>query len=209
MESSVDFEKKYKKYEFTAQPKVTDVKVNIAIYPQNRTTKAAGIFTIVNKSTGPIESLILNISSPVDHTIIEKLSVDGSEPKLVMEDKVNRFFIYKMPKTMQPGDTMKMDITMDAGFFCFTNSGLGRQIVYNGTFFDLSIFPSFGYPGDPIDSDKERKKHGLPKKDYTLPPQTDPHGLSNLLFNDDADYVTFEATVSTDEDQIALAPGYL
>jgi hypothetical protein len=126
-----------------------------------------------------------------------------------MEDKVNRFFIYKMPKTMQPGDTMKMNITMNAGYKGFTNSGLGRQIVYNGTFFDLNIFPSFGYPGDPLDSDKERKKHGLPKKDYTLPPQTDPHGLSNLLFNDDADYVTFEATVSTDEDQIALAPGYL
>lgn len=204
-----DFEKKYKKYEFTAQPKVTDVNVNIDIYPGDRTTKASGIFTIVNKSTKPIDSLILNISSPVDHTIIEKLSIDGTEPKLVMEDKVNRFFIYKMPKTMQPGDTMKMDITMDAGYKGFTNSGLGRQIVYNGTFFDLSIFPSFGYPGDPLDSDKERKKHGLPKKDYTLPPQTDPHGLSNLLFNDDADYVTFEATVSTDEDQIALAPGYL
>lgn len=204
-----EFEKKYKKYEFTAQPKVTDVKVNIDIYPKDRTSKASGIFTIVNKSTKPIDSLILNISSPVDHTIIEKFSIDGAEPKLVMEDKVNRFFIYKMPKTMQPGDTMKMDITMNAGYKGFTNSGLGRQIVYNGTFFDLSIFPSFGYPGDPLDSDKERKKHGLPKKDYTLPPQTDPHGLSNLLFNDDADYVTFEATVSTDEDQIALAPGYL
>ena len=34
-------------------------------------------------------------------------------------------------------------------------------------------------------------------------------GLQNLLFNDDADYVTFEGTVSTAPDQIAIMPGYL
>ena len=126
-----------------------------------------------------------------------------------MEDKVNRFFIYLMPRTMQPGDTMKMEIAMDARYKGFPNSGVGREIVYNGTFFDLGIFPSFGYPGDPMTSDKDRKKYGLPKKDYVAPPQTDPWGLSNLIFNDDADYVTFEAILSTEPDQIAVAPGYL
>src|SRR5690606_2064129 len=63
--------------------------------------------------------------------------------------------------------------------------------------------------GSRVTSDKERKKHGLPKQDYTAPPQDDPFGLSTLLFNNDADYVTFEATVSTSADQIAIAPGYL
>ena len=206
---SADFEKKYKKYEFAGQPKITDVKVNIDIDPGQRFTKASGTFTLVNKTNKPIDSLILNIGSPISHTIIEKLSIDASEPKLVMEDKINRFFIYLMPQTMQPGDTMKMEIVMDARYKGFPNSGVGREIVYNGTFFDLSIFPSFGYPGDPMTSDKDRKKYGLPKKDYVAPPQTDPRGLSTLLFNDDADYVTFEAVLSTALDQIAVAPGYL
>lgn len=206
---SADFEKKYKKYEFAGQPKVTDVKVNIDIFPTERYTKAGGLFTIVNKTKEPIDSLILNIGSAISHTTIEKLNIDGKDLTMVMEDKPNRFFIYKMPKTMQPGDTMKMEIAMDARYKGFPNSGLDREIVYNGTFFDLGIFPSFGYPGDPMTSDKDRKKYGLPKKDYVAPPQTDPYGLSNLLFNDDADYITFEAILSTEPDQIAVAPGYI
>jgi len=205
----VEFEKKYKKYEFFAQPKITDVKVNIDVFPDERYTKASGNFTIVNKTTEPIDSLVLNIGSPIRHTTIEKLQIDGQDLSLVMEDNLNRFYIYLLPKTMQPGDTATMNITMDARYKGFPNSGLDRQIVYNGTFFDLSIFPSFGYPGDPITSDKERKKHGLPKKEYTAPPQDDPYGLRTLLFNDDADYVTFEATLSTKADQLAIAPGYL
>lgn len=206
---NADFEKKYKKYEFARQPKITDVKVNIDIYPSERYTSAKGIFTIVNKTSGPIDSLILNIGSPISHTKIEKLSIGNADLKLVMEDKINRFFIYLMPRTMQPGDTLNMEIVMDARYKGFPNSGVGREIVYNGTFFDLGIFPSFGYPGDPLTSDKDRKKYGLPKKDYVAPPQTDPWGLSNLLFNDDADYITFEAVLSTEPDQIAVAPGYL
>ena len=209
IEMGVEFEKKYKKYEFFAQPKITDVKVNIDIFPEERNTKAAGLFTIVNKTDEPIDSLIMNIGSPIAHTVIEKLQVDGKDLELVLNDKLNRFYIYLLPKTMQPGDTMLMDITMDARYKGFPNSGFDRQIVYNGTFFDLSIFPSFGYPGDPINSDKERKKHGLPKKDYVAPPQDDPFGLRTLLFNNDADYITFEATVSTTADQLAIAPGYL
>jgi ABC-2 type transport system permease protein len=209
IKTGVDFEKKYKKYEFAPQPKVTDVKVNIDVFPRERYTKAAGQFVIVNKTESPIDSLIVNIGSPIPQTAIEKLQVDGKDLKMVFEDELNRFFIYLLPKTMQPGDTSNLDVVIDARYKGFTNSGFGRQIVYNGTFFDLSIFPSFGYPGDPINSDKDRKKHGLPKKNYSLPPQNDARGLRTLLFNDDADYVTFEATVSTEKDQLAVAPGYL
>ncbi len=206
---AADFEKRYKKYEFSPQPKVTDVKVNVDIFASERRTKAAGIFTIVNKTNKAIDSLILNVSSPISKTSIEKISIDKKELELLMEDKQNRFFIYKMPSQMQPSDTMMLEITMDASYRGFPNSGLGREIVANGTFFDLSVFPSMGYPGDPMTSDKDRKKFGLPKKEWVAPPQNDAFGLSNLLFNDDGDYVTFEAVVSTETDQIAVAPGYL
>jgi len=206
---SADFEKKYKKYEFFAQPKVIDVKINIDIYPDERRTEAGGTFMIVNKTKVPIDSLVLNIGSPISHTKIGKIAINGQDLDAVMEDKVNRFYIYKLPQTMNPGDTLPLEILMDARNKGFPNSGLSREVVYNGTFFDLSIFPSFGYPGDPMTSDKDRKKYGLPKKDYVAPVQTDPWGLSNFLFNDDGDYVTFEATLSTSGDQIAVAPGYL
>jgi len=49
----------------------------------------------------------------------------------------------------------------------------------------------------------------LKEKKDDLPPYNDPKGMSNMLFNDDADMVHFEATLSTTPDQIAIAPGYL
>ncbi|CAN0533013.1 unnamed protein product, partial [Scytosiphon promiscuus] len=70
--------------------------------------------------------------------------------------------------------------------------------------------PSFGYnAADELSSDKAREEYGLPEKDDLLPPQDDPYGRSTLLFVDDADLTRFEAILSTEPDQIAIAPGYL
>lgn len=204
-----DFEKSYKKYEFAVQPKVVDVKVNVDLFPRERSVKGAGVFTIVNKSGKPIDSLILNVGTSEAHTKIEKVALDGQNLALLMEDKINEFYIYRLPKTLQPGDTAKLEIDVDARYKGFTNGNYHSRVVYNGSFVNLGIFPSFGYPGDPMTSDKDRKKYGLPKKDYTLPPQNDPRGLSNFLFNDDGDWITYEAVVSTEKDQLAVSPGYL
>jgi hypothetical protein len=202
----VEFEKKYIKYEFFPQPKVTDLKIQMDLYPEERAAYATGNFTIVNKTNDPIDSLMLEHGSDM---AIKKLQVDGKDLIKVIDDKTHFIYFYLLPETMQPGDTMLMNIEVDARYKGFPNSGFGRLMVYNGTFFSLGIFPSFGYSGSKVTSDKERRKHGLPKQDYTAPPQNDPFGLSTLLFNNDADYVTFEATVSTSADQIAIAPGYL
>lgn len=208
-EQGANYEKKYKKYEGIPQPKVVDLKVSVDLYPSQRACDVQGFFTLVNKSTKPIDSLHLNMGSPIAHTDIKKLTINGVAPKIVLDDKDLKYQIYRLPRTLQPGDTMKMDIALHAENRGFTNGGFSREIVYNGTFFDLQIFPSMGYAGDRITSDKYRKKYGLPEKKYSLPPQNDAFGLSTLLFNDDADLVTFEGTVSTEPDQIAIMPGYL
>ncbi len=39
--------------------------------------------------------------------------------------------------------------------------------------------------------------------------QTDPRGLSQSLFGDDADYIRFKMVIGTEPDQIAIAPGYI
>lgn len=206
---SADFEKNYKKYELNNQPKVTNAKVDVDIFASERRAKGKAILTIVNKSSTPIDSLILNVGSQIPFIAIEKLTVDDREFTLLLDDKVNRFYIYKFPQTFQPGDTATLEMRIDARHKGFTNGNSPSPIVYNGTFINLDIFPSFGYPGDPMTSDKDRKKYGLPKKDYILPPQTDTLGLATFLFTDDADWIGYECTISTEEDQLAISPGYL
>jgi hypothetical protein len=60
-----------------------------------------------------------------------------------------------------------------------------------------------------MNSDEDRKKYGLPPKPEDLPEHRDPYGERTLLFADDADFIQFEAVVSTIPSQIAVAPGYL
>ncbi|MDX1719577.1 MAG: M1 family aminopeptidase, partial [Salegentibacter mishustinae] len=54
-----------------------------------------------------------------------------------------------------------------------------------------------------------RKKYDLEELDYLYSPRTDSTALKKNLFNEDGDYLNFEAIVSTSKGQTAIAPGTL
>ena len=203
-----DFEKKYSKYKHLTQPKITKVTVNVDIFPQERRVLAKGDFVIVNKTAIPIDTLHFNMAG--SRPKILEATIDGEELKPGILDTVFNYHRYVMPKTMNYGDTMLMHLTIESAHKGFPNEGFGSDIVDNGTFFNTSIFPSMGYSTQgELTSDLDRKKYDLGVKEYGLPEQTDSIGTCHLLFDDDADYVDYEAIVSTDPDQIAISPGYL
>ncbi|MEM6379200.1 MAG: peptidase M1, partial [Bacteroidota bacterium] len=190
---SARYEKDYRKYLKLGQPKITDVKLNAEIYPDERYTVVKGDFEMVNKTMEAIDSLHLNFGRPGSfYRDMKNFTINGVEPTLGHNDEELGYKIYKLPQTMQPGDTFQMVMELQAGYRGFPNAGSGSNIVYNGTFFNAGVFPGFGYnPGGELSSDKYRKKYELPDRDYGQPSQDDEWGLSNLLFNDDADYATF------------------
>ena len=209
--ASVDYEKQLGKYDKIAQPKVIDVKVNADLFPENRSAKIKVTYKMVNKSTEVISSLHLNWGA---EGLLKKevniFTLNGKKPKLGKRYKDFGYEIYAFDKPLQPNDTITMVLDVTASYKGFANEGLGSDIVYNGTFLNNNFFPSFGYdPSGELTSDQDRKKYNLPIKDYGLPAQNDAWGLNNLLFNDDGDYITFEGTVSTAPNQIAIMPGYL
>jgi ABC-2 type transport system permease protein len=59
-----------------------------------------------------------------------------------------------------------------------------------------------------ISNNDDRKKENLPKKPLTAA-ITDSSKYNNTYISDDADWINFETIVSTTENQIAIAPGYL
>ena len=209
-EISVGYEKEYRKYLNVAQPKITDVRIDVALFPSNRRVDVTGFFVMVNKSGQPIDSLHLNIASPIDFNDITKILINGQVPQKIHNDTIHKYFIYRLPKTLMPNDTMRVEMAMRAEYRGFPNEGIGRELVYNGTFFDLNVFPRMGYSVQAeLQSEKYRKKYGLDIREFDSPLRTDSLGLKTLLFNDDGDFVHFEGTVSTEADQIAVLPGYL
>ena len=83
------------------------------------------------------------------------------------------------------------------------------ELAYSGTFFDVGYFPAIGYDArfELTDPRRRREQHLGPVSE--LPHRGDPLGSRTNLFTQDADWISFRTVVSTADDQIALAPGYL
>ena len=208
---SADYEKTLSKYDKIAQPKVIDVKLFADLVPEKRSATIKTNFIMVNKTDEVIDSLHLNWGTEgLLKKKVNVFTVNGKAPKLGKRYDDYGYEIYAFDPPLQPKDTVSLEMEVYANYEGFPNEGSGSDIVYNGTFLNNNFFPSFGYSSQgELTSDQDRKKYDLPIKDYQSPVQTDPWGTSNLLFNDDADYITFEGTVSTAPNQIAILPGYL
>ena len=204
---NAEAEKRYGKYLDAAFPQITAIDAAIDIYPEERNIKASGIFTITNNFDEVIDTLMLNIQHPTHDTRITRVKYKGQILEPVVSDKEYRMYLYKLPQPIAPKDTTKLQIDMFAETRGFANS-LETEILENGTFFRHTIFPSFHYDRFLTDNGV-RTKYGLKKLDFLYPPRTDSVALRTNLFNKNGNYVDFKTIISTDKDQIALAPGQL
>jgi ABC-2 type transport system permease protein len=210
-EAQANYEKELSKYNKIAQPKIIDVKLHADLVPEERSATIKSEFVLVNKSTEVIDTLHLNWGAEGSfYRELLDFKIEGKTPTIAKKYDPYGYELYAFNPPLQPQDTIRMEITVKRGYKGFPNEGSGSNLVYNGTFLNQGFFPTFGYSEQgEISSDQDRKKYDLPIKEYQAPPQDDEWGVNNFLFTDDADYITFEGTVSTAPDQIAIMPGYL
>lgn len=200
-EQSVFYEKRYKKYQKNKQPRIVDVHVDMAIFPKARDYQATVNYKLVNKSNVPIDSIFINYDKN-----LMALDFDRTH-RLIAKDSLLNFDIYRLNQALLPGDTLQTTFTVKNE----PNSFLADRspILENGTFLNNSIFIGFGYNEDVELSDNAvRKAYGLVPKER-MASVTDTLALANNYISNDSDWITFEATVSTNVDQIAIAPGIL
>lgn len=215
----VAYEKQLKHYEGIPQPKYTRVSIQADLFPEERSAFFRAEVELVNKTGSPIDSIHFNSTALDDFKVVLNGDTLSYRFPLKLEAGIFQIFgkkpiqewykITALPQTMMPGDTLHLTLISQSTRKGFPNSGYGRELVYNGTFFSGGI-PEIGYDASgEISSDEDRRKYGLPEKPEDLPPHHDPKGERTLLFADDADFIQFEAVVSTIPSQIAVAPGYL
>ena len=201
-QQSVDWEKKYKKYEEAIQPRIVSVKADVNIFPKELNFDASGRYIMVNKSDQPIDSILLNHNNYPS-------TFEFSKPNtLILEDTLYNFDIYQLTEPLNPDDSLSLSFTVHnkPNRFLRNNS----PVRSNGTFMNSGqLFPSLGYSsGGELTDNEVRAKYGLGDNDLR-PHPSDTTALGNTYISKDADWIDFEATVSTSEDQIAIAPGYL
>jgi ABC-2 type transport system permease protein len=201
---AAEYEKRYKKYEKFPQPKITDVVVNVDIFPERRSFQATGHYLMANRTDQPIEEI---------HLTEGKESIDDvrfDRPfKNKLSDKEHFYEIYTLEQPLQPRETLRMDFRASANTKGFKDGQERAELAYNGTFFDRDYFPTLGYSrGMEIDQPVRRKEEKLGEYEE-MAPRGDPYYSNINLFTGDSEWVTFKCVVSTSADQMAIAPGYL
>ena len=204
-ERTAEYERIYKKHESLPQPRVVGVNVEADLFPKTGGADFRGTYRMANKTDGDITEVHVLVP---EEAIIQRIEFTPPAA-LEMEDEDRGYRIFRLAAPLLPGGTLECAWAVSYTREGFTNSGPSTAVVENGTFVNSEYLPSFGYhEGVELSGDSTRKKHGLEPKER-MARVDDMQARRNNYISRDADWVTFEATVSTDVDQIALAPGYL
>ncbi|MGH8148112.1 MAG: M1 family metallopeptidase, partial [Rhodanobacteraceae bacterium] len=190
-----------------AQPRITNVDIDMAFHPRRRALDVTGHYTLVSKHDKPIDTLLVQL--PVPDTREFKADLDFASHATELANSQQGFYLYKLATPLVPGASMPFTFQYHVAYPGFANEPVGQQVVHNGTFINSLMFPHFCYDVDrQLTDNNERRKYGLGPA-HLLPPRNDLAARANTQIGCDADWVHFQATLSTTPGQIALAPGYL
>jgi ABC-2 type transport system permease protein len=200
------YEKTLEQHAQDAIPTIIKVNANFDLYPKQRKLIAIADVVIVNKSDKAIEQFMVHRPNHSDEWNVE---ISGGKLGPVDTSSID-FAWFKFDQPLQPNESRKGKISVVRAHKGFTEGNYDDALVENGTFLNSQqIFPSFGYSSYLQIVDKhERKKRGLlPTKRMHKLEQNEFYNESSLGKGNG--FIAFEATVTTDEDQIAIVPGYL
>jgi ABC-type transport system involved in multi-copper enzyme maturation permease subunit len=202
---SADYEKKYKPLAKVAQPRIVSAKVQVDLFPEEPRMRARGTFGLVNKTAEPVKTVYVNL--PVELKVY-RLAVAGAESASEQDTRLG-FYTYTLPTPLAPGASAELQFELGLEPRGFRNKGAQTALVENGTFLHSTLLPRLGYVADfELQDDEARKKQGLAPKER-MADVNDLEARRNTYIASDSDWISFEATVSTSPDQIAMAPGYL
>jgi len=203
-ERRVNYEKELGKFYKVPQPRLVAVNTFMDIFPKTRDYKAGATFTLINQTEVAIDTLHVNYPNRPNTIELDRAT------EIVYDQEDYDYRMYQFSKPLEPGDTLIMTVTTNSKPNTFFDNN--SPVVYNGTFIsnlNNGIFPTIGYSDQgELRNPQLRKKYNLPPKDR-LPAPDVAGARDNNYIGGNSDWIDFEATVSTSNDQIAIAPGYL
>jgi ABC-2 type transport system permease protein len=202
-EDRAQYELRYKKLAAAPQPRITDVDLQVDIVPEQRRLQVKGSYRLENKGAAPITTLII---SQVRGADLRLLAPPG---QLVLDDRQRGLHMVRLDAPLAPGARLSMGFELTFAPKGKLGLGSNTPVLANGTFFNNDILPRIGYQdAAELNDDRDRKRHGLAPR-ARMRPANDAAGSADSYLANDADWINFNAVVSTSVDQIAIAPGTL
>jgi len=199
-----DYEKVlYNAYKDVDQPTITDVKLNVELFPTEPRVVTAGTYVLENRTGKPIADLHVRGASP-------DLKVDFEVPgaRRVKDYPRFKYAIYRFDTPMAPGERRTIAFRTELSQRGFRNSANLFRVTDNGTFISNGeITPFVGISRSQLHRDRTtRRKHDLPPELPTPAIGTPGADRFNYLRHDSG-FVSADITVTTDAGQTPIAPG--
>jgi ABC-2 type transport system permease protein len=210
-----EYERTYRQYLKMDQPRIIGVEVTADLFPAERRFQFRGTYTLLNRHARPLDTLYVSVlpGATWSNTRYTGYAFDSLVPDRtvtpLVRDSVNGVFLFRLARPLAPGDTMRLRFASSYRHAGFPDGGFENSIAANGTFLNSEYLPTIGYDenGELTDDDR-RKEQKLGPRDR-MPKLEDDSARANSVFSRDADWISFDATLGTSADQIAVAPGYL
>ncbi|MES2296719.1 MAG: hypothetical protein V4582_06725 [Pseudomonadota bacterium] len=206
------YEREYAATATMAQAKITKADVTLDMSPRAKSLALTVRYTVTNTHPQAISDVHLLVSP--------ELSLDMATlafAQQVREDARFGLHVLRLNTPLAPGASAVWELRMTQRVRGFGNNGDAGLVLENGTFLhSYRVLPSFGYNLEGrIKNPQERAKRHLPA--LAAAAKLEDMKARNVAFNvgegvdpsDDADWIDFNTVVSTDADQLALAPGQL
>jgi ABC-type transport system involved in multi-copper enzyme maturation permease subunit len=201
----IQYEERYRQYEFNPRPRIVDVRTEVDIFPLQRRYDMRGSYILENRTSEPLTEVqvVLNPLAKV-----HELNLQGAT--VAWEDKEHNYTAFALQEPLLPGAQLNLSFVTSIENPGFKTQENMSSVLYNGTFFNsMEATPVIGFTRTLMLTDrKTRREHGLEPVDR-LPKLEDERARRNSYLRSDSDWISFETIVSTVADQIAIAPGYL
>ena len=201
------YEKNLKKFEYLNQPKVTAVNLQVDLFPTKRNYTVEGCYLLENQSDKEISQI--HIQKYISDDVVLKQISFGRNYTVDSTYTEFGYFICLLDKPLMPGEAIKMTFRQEVISEGFESGRGDHYLVENGTFFKNDRFPTLGYNRKyELDDPQIREEYTLPVR-LQKAERDHPEELKNGQTGGDSYGIVFEMIVSTDADQVAVAPGNL
>ncbi len=177
-----NYKKTWQQYDHLALPAITDILLHIDLYPEDNRMQIEGQYLLVNTQKESIDTLLI-------HTGFDEmtnLNIDQAE--LIQADSSMQTYMYRLHQTLQEGDSLllKFNIQNKPNTYFSRNS----NVLANGTFIKQDVLPRLSYR--------------FQEQQAAL---SDMEAAHNHFYHRDADLVHLTTNISTNDEQLAFAPG--
>ena len=199
-----DYERRYRRYVHLPQPQVKRTRLKVDIYPAAKRVNIKGSYLLTNATQSPIADI--HLTSTATGVSLRQLSFNR-QVKLVINDQQQGYRIYRLQNSLLPGDSIKLTFDVRIERRGFTNRGADQSITPGSAVFESNDWcPVIGYQTRrELAIASDRRDAGLSPRP-AIPALDDPAQSEAMARNGKT---FFEAVVSTDSSQVAIAPGAL